>query len=62
MYVMVQPAPGQPDRLPQTVWLPKDVLLIMISTPDPPPVHVSVPRRSLAPMIFEVTVVPGCRS
>jgi len=42
--------------------LPKSLLLMMTSTPAPPAVHVSVPSRSLAPMIFDVTVWPGWMS
>jgi hypothetical protein len=35
---------------------------MMTSTPAPPAVQVSVPRRSVAPMIFDVTVWPGWTS
>jgi hypothetical protein len=60
--VIVQLVPGQPAKLPHTVWLPKSLLLMMTSTPDPPAVQVSVPVSSVAPMIFEVTVCPGWMS
>jgi hypothetical protein len=60
--VTVHAAPGQPDNVPQTIELPKSVLLTMTSTPAPPPEHVSVPRRSLAPTIFDVIVWPGWTS
>jgi len=60
--VIVHDAPGQPESVPQSTWFPKSVLLTMTSTPAPPAVHVSVPSRSLAPMIFEVTVSPGWMS
>ncbi len=60
--VIVQFAPGQLDMAPQTVWLPKSVLLMMTSTPAPPAVQVSVPSSSVAPTIFEVTVWPGWMS
>ena len=60
--VTVQVAPGQPDNVPHTVELPKSVLLTTTSTPAAPPEHVSVPRRSLAPTIFDVTVWPGWTS
>jgi hypothetical protein len=57
--VTVQAAPGQPDNVPHTIVLPRSVLLTMMSTPAPPLEHVSVPRRSLAPRIFDVIVWPG---
>jgi len=56
--VMVQPGPGHPERLPQSVVLPRGVLLMKTSTPAPPPLQVSVPVRSVAPMILDVIVVP----
>ena len=59
MNVMVQSAPGQSVRVPQTVSLPKSVLLTITSTPAGPLLQVSVPRTSLAPMILEVIVAPG---
>src|SRR5262249_31490472 len=49
--VMVQAAPGQLERLPQTVVLPKTELLMMTSTPAGPLEQVSFPVRSVAPMI-----------
>jgi hypothetical protein len=57
--VTVQPAPGHADSEPHTVELPKNELLTMTSTPGAPPVQVSVPRRSLAPTIFDVIVWLG---
>ena len=67
---MVQFVPGQPERLPQMKVLPRGVLLTTMSTPAQPPpgqpmspaLQVSVPVRSVAPMIFEVTVWPGITS
>jgi hypothetical protein len=35
---------------------------MMTSTPAGPLEHVSVPSRSVAPMIFAVIVVPGIRA
>ena len=60
--VMVHPVPGHPERLPQSVVLPSGVLLMITSTPAPPPVQVSVPRRSVAPMILDVIVMPTSRA
>jgi len=60
--VMVHPVPGHPERVPQTMVLPSGVLLMITSTPAPPPVQVSVPRRSVAPMILEMIVVPTSRA
>ena len=60
--VTVQLAPGQLDSEPQSVMLPKSLLLTMTSTPAGPLVQFSVPRRSLAPMIFPMIVSPGCTS
>jgi len=62
MKVMVHPAPGHEDKLPHTVWLPNWLLLMMTSTPAGPLEQVSVPSRSVAPMIFEVIVTPGTRA
>ena len=60
--VTVHAVPGQPDNVPHTIVLPTSVLLAMTSTPAPPPEHVSVPSRSLAPTIFDVIVWPGWTS
>lgn len=60
--VTAQAAPGQSDSVPHTVVLPKLVLLTTTSTPAGPLEHVSEPRRSLAPTIFDVTVCPGWTS
>jgi hypothetical protein len=58
--VIVQLAPGQLDMVPQTVWLPKSVLLMKTSTPAPPAVQVSVPSSSVAPTIFASALLhPG---
>jgi hypothetical protein len=60
--VIVQSAPGQFERLPQTVSLPKSELLMITSTPAGPLLQVSVPSRSVAPMIFETIETPGWRA
>jgi len=57
--VIVQAVPGQPERLPQTVSSGAKEVLMITSTPGAPPVQVSVPRRSVAPMILETTETPG---
>jgi hypothetical protein len=57
--VIVQFAPGQAERVPQTVWVPAKEPLMNTSTPAPPPVQVSVPVRSVAPTIVEVIVLPA---
>jgi hypothetical protein len=62
MKLMVHPAPGHEDKVPHTVSLPNLLLLMMTSTPAGPLEHVSVPSRSVAPMIFEVIVTPGMRA
>jgi hypothetical protein len=56
--VIVHPVPGQPDSVPQRVTLPNSVLLTITSTPAAPVLQRSLPVRSVAPTIFEVTVVP----
>ena len=59
--VIVQPAAARhPERLPQTVALPNWVLLMKTSTPLAPVLHVSLPLRSVAPMIVEIMRAPGC--
>ena len=62
MKVIVQEVPGQPDRVPQTVVLPSVELLMITFTPGWPLVQCSYPVRSLAPMIFDVMVVPTRRA
>jgi len=59
--VIVQFAPGQLERAPQTVWLPPGAkeLLMNTSTPGEPPVQVSDPVRSVAPTIVEMIVAPA---
>jgi len=59
--VIVQSAPGQAERVPQTVWSPKE-LLMNTSTPGAPPVQVSAPVRSMAPTIVEMIEVPAWRA
>jgi hypothetical protein len=59
---MVHEVPGHPESDPQSTSFPKSVLFTMTSTPAGPLVQVSVPVRSVAPMIFEVTVSPGWMS
>jgi hypothetical protein len=56
--VIVQFAPGQPERVPQMVWLPKELLMITSTVPGEPPVQLSVPVRSVAPTILEMTEAP----
>jgi hypothetical protein len=58
--VIVQFAPGQLERAPQTVWVPKEPLMIT-STPAEPPVQVSNPVRSVAPTILEMVEAPASR-
>ena len=62
MNVIVQFTPGQLERVPQTVWLPKELLMITSTVPGEPPVQLSVPVRSVAPTIVEVTVAPAWRA
>ena len=59
MNVIVQFAPGQLERAPQTVWVPAKEPLMNTSTPGEPPVQVSNPVRSVAPTIVEVIVLPA---